>query len=79
MVLKELKIAMVPSYKPNAGQYERAAEFSDQAGNVVLKLTPEMCDQIFLICADGILTVAKEAAANLTCNVIEHRKALEGA
>jgi hypothetical protein len=36
-----------------------------------------MCDRIFLICADGVLSVAKEAAANLTCNVVEHRKELE--
>jgi len=77
MVLKELKIAMIPSYRENAGQYEGMAEFTDASGNVALKLTPEMCDQIFLICAEGILTVAKEAAANLVCNVIEHRKELE--
>lgn len=77
MVLKELKIAMIPNYRPNAGQYEGAAEFTNEAGNVTLKLTPEMCDKIFIICADGILIVAQEAAMNLTCNVIEHRKALE--
>lgn len=79
MVLKELKIAMIPSYRPNAGQYEGVAEFTDKAGNVALKLTPEMCDEIFVICADGILKVAQEAAMNLTCNVIEHQKALSEA
>lgn len=76
MVLKELRIAMAPSYKPNAGQYVGTAEFTDAAGNVTLKLTPAMCDKIFIICADGILSVAQEAAMNLTCNVIEHQKAL---
>lgn len=79
MVLNKLTIELVPVYKPNAGQYEGKAEFTDAAGNVQLKLTHEMCDRIFLICADGILSVAKEAAANLTCNVIEHRKELETA
>jgi hypothetical protein len=77
MVLNKLKIELAASYKPNAGQYEGVAEFTDAAGNVQLKLTPEMCDRIFMICADGILTVAKEAAANLTCNVIEHKAALD--
>jgi len=76
MILKELKITIIPSYRPNAGQYEGVAEFTDEAGNVALKLTPEMCDKIFILCADGILNVAKEAAANLTCNVIEHQKVL---
>ena len=76
MVLKELKIAIVPSYRPNAGQYEGVAEFTDAAGNVALKLTPEMCSKIFVICAEGILSVAQEAAMNLTCNVLEHQKAL---
>lgn len=77
MILTRQKIERAASWKPNAGQYEGVAEFADDAGNVALKLTPEMCDRIFLICADGILNVAKEAAANLTCNVIEHRAALE--
>lgn len=79
MVLKELKIAMVPSYRPNAGQYEGVAAFTDEAGDVALKLTPEMCNKIFVICADGILSVAQEAAMNLTCNVLEHQKAISEA
>jgi hypothetical protein len=76
MILKELRIGMIPSYRPNAGNYEGVAEFTDEAGNVALKLTPEMCDKIFVICADGILSVAQDAARNLTCNIIEHQKAL---
>ncbi len=77
MILKLLKIELIPSYRENGGQYEGKAEFIGGAGNVELKLTPSMCDKIFVICADGILTVAKEAANNLTCNVIEQRKELE--
>ena len=77
MILKELKISMIPSYKENAGQYEGVAEFTGKLGKVALTLTPEMCDTIFVVCADSILSVAKEAAANLTCNIIEHQKALK--
>ena len=76
MVLKELKISVIPSYRDNAGQYEGIAEFTDKLGKIALNLTPEMCDKIFVVCAEGILIVAKEAAMNLTCNVIEHQKAL---
>lgn len=76
MVLVELRIKQIPSYRENAGQYEGKAEFTDRAGDVALNLTPEMCNQIFAVCADAILRTAQEAAANLTCNVIEHQKAL---
>jgi len=79
MILQKIGIAIVPSYKPNAGEYEGTAEFSGDSGSVALKLTPAMCNKIFMICADGILNTAKEAAENLTCNVIEHRKAIEAA
>ena len=77
MILQKLAIGIVPSYKPNAGQYEGLAEFSGEAGNVILNLTPELCDKLFIICAEGILATAKEAAENLTCNVLEHQKMLE--
>lgn len=76
MVLKELKIGMIPSYRPNAGQYEGSVEFIDDVGNIALKLTPELCEKIFVICADGILDVAKEAATNLTRNVLEHKNTI---
>jgi len=77
MILQKLRIEIAPSYAKNAGQYEGLIEFSDGASGVHLKLTPAHCEKIFLICADGIFDTAKEAAASLTCNVIEHRKALE--
>ena len=77
MILQDLKIAVIPSYKDNAGQYEGKATFRGKAGDVSLTLTPDHCNQIFKVCADGILDTAKEAAHELTCNVIEHQKALE--
>lgn len=76
MKLKRLNIEVVPSYRENPGEYEGVAEFTGKAGNVQLKLTPTMCNEIFHICADGILSVAKDAAENLTCNIIDHQKAL---
>ncbi len=77
MILKELHIEQIPSYKDNAGQYEGSVKFTGGGGDVLLRLTPEQCNQIFRICADGILATAREAAENLTCNVLEHQKLLE--
>lgn len=78
MILTKLRIDK-KQYGQDEGKYTGVAQFTGNAGDVALNLTPEMCDRIFLVCADGIIETAKEAAANLTCNVIEHRKALEGA
>ena len=79
MILQNINIAIIPSYRPNAGEYEGVAEFAGETGSVQLNLTPEMCNKIFMVCADGILATAKEAAENMTCNIIEHRKAIEAA
>lgn len=73
MKLKKLEIKEVPSWRDNAGAYEGHAEFYSKLGSVALALTPEMCNKIFVVCADGILSVAREAAENLTCNVIEEK------
>ena len=75
MVLQKLVIEM-GRYGPNKGKYEGVACFDGESGDVALKLTPALCEKIFVVCAEGILTVAKEAAANLTCAVIEHQKAI---
>lgn len=75
MILQKLEIELA-RWGEEKGKYVGKAVFDGEAGSVALNLTPELCDKLFLICADGILTTAKEAAANLTCNVIEHQKAL---
>ena len=77
MNLKKLRIEKQPSYMPNAGQYIGEAEFDNELGTVSINLTPDMCDKLFKVCAEGIINIAKEAAANLTCNVIEQQKTLE--
>lgn len=73
MILKDLRIQM-NRYGENEGKYTGVANFSGDVGAVDLYLTPEHCEQIFLICADSILATAKEAATNLTTAVIEHKK-----
>lgn len=76
MILQKLEIELA-RWGDDKGKYVGKAVFDGEAGSVALNLTPELCDKLFLICADGILTTAKEAAANLTCNVIEHTRHLE--
>jgi hypothetical protein len=77
MVLTKLEIE-IERWGEHKGKYTGKAFFAGEAGDVSLNLTPKMCDQIFLVCADGIMETAKEAATNLTHNVIEHKQALVG-
>lgn len=78
MILSRLEIEL-QRYGEMKGRHTGYAEFSGEAGKVNLNLTPELCDKIFMVCAEGIVSTAKEAAENLTCNVIEHRKSLTSA
>ena len=76
MILKKLEIEL-QGYGEFKGQYIGTARFNGEQGSVALNLTPEHCQRIFKVCADSIVEVAKDAAHNLTCSVIEHGKALE--
>lgn len=53
--------------KERIGQVFGIVIFDGELGEVHLKLTPDLCHKLFLICADGIIGVAKEAATNLIC------------
>jgi hypothetical protein len=77
MILEKLEIEL-ERWGANKGKYKGEARFAGEAGSVSLNLTPELCDKMFLVCAEGIVTTAKEAAANLTCSVIEHKQELLG-
>ena len=77
MKLTDLNITL-NKYGRDKGKYTGKIEFTDKAGDVGLNLNEEACEKIFAICADGILDVAKEAASNLVCNVIEHKDVLDG-
>lgn len=73
MILKNLRITLM-DYGQNKDKYVGTAEFTGDTGTVNLNLTPAHCEQIFRVCADGILSTAKEAASNLTTAVIEHQR-----
>lgn len=75
MILKKLEIEL-QGYGAQKGQYTGTARFDGEHGSVALNLTPEHCEQIFKVCANGITEVAKEASRNLTCSVIEHTRAI---
>ena len=78
MKLKTLHIEEIPSYKDNAGQYEGKIVFYGATGTVSLNLSKDHCEQIFAVCADAIISTAKEAASFMTCEIIEHKQALLG-
>lgn len=57
-------------------QFKGVIKFDNELGEVGMVLTHEKCDELFKICADGLVETAKAAAAELTCNVMEHQKSL---
>jgi len=76
MRLTELRITL-NSYGKDEGQYTGKVRFTNKDGDIALKLNASMCEEIFTICADGMIDVAKEAAANMTCSIIEHKSTIE--
>lgn len=78
MRLKKLQINMM-EYGPNNGKYVGAIQFYDETGEISLNLTPEHIERIFELCADGIVEVAKRAASDMTCAIIEQKKAISSA
>lgn len=80
MILEKLNIRLM-EYGDQKGQHVGEVTFAGKAGKVSLNLTPELCNRIFSVCADGLIATAKEAAVNMTCQVLEHKAlcGLEGA
>lgn len=70
MILQELKIE-IGRWGENKGQYNGSAKFGDERGEVSLNLSPDHVNQIFQVCADGIIATAKRAASDMTANIIE--------
>ena len=56
---------------------EGTISFTSEVGDISLKLNQSHIDRIFEIVADTVIEVAKEAARELTCTVIEHKKSIE--
>lgn len=50
--------------------------FDNEKGRINLNLTESHINKIFSIVADSMIDVAKEAAQELTCNIIEHKNSL---
>lgn len=76
MQLVELEIKR-ERWGENKGQFTGAMRFDNELGEVAIKLSPEKCEQLFKICADGIVETAKAAANELTISVIEHKAKIE--
>ena len=77
MNLVKLDIERV-KYGESKGQFKGYIKFDNELGEIAISLTPKHCEELFRVCADGIVDTAKEAATELTCTVIEHKKSLEG-
>jgi len=76
MYLNKLEIER-QRYGEQKGKYLGKAEFENEIGAISLNLTPELCDKLFDICADGIVEIAGEAANNLRMTVIDHQEKIE--
>lgn len=77
MNLVKLEIERI-KYGENEGQFTGFIKFDNELGEVAISLTEKRCEDLFRVCADGIVETAKEAATELTCTVIEHQKKLSG-
>ncbi len=75
MKLLNLRIQEI-QYGPDAGKYTGKAEFSGEAGAVILNLNDQHIEEMFRVCADSIIEVSKAAARHLTASVIEHQKTI---
>ena len=73
MRLKSLVINR-PEWGVDEGKLVGSIEFTNALGKVALSLNEEQINAIFKVCADAILTVAKAAAEELTCTVVEQKK-----
>lgn len=71
MKLHSLKIER-KHWGEHKGRCSGEITFEGQAGKVTVFLTPEKCDQLFVVVSDSIEKTAKECADNLRCNILEH-------
>lgn len=74
MILKDLRITR-KDYGPDVGKHTGTAQFTGDAGTVILNLNDDHIAEIFRTCADSIIETSKAAARHLTAQVIEHKEA----
>lgn len=75
MIFNRLKIER-ESYGEKKGQLIGSISYKGEQANIELKLNNEQIDKIFHIVADRLVEVSKEAAHELTVDIIEHQKQL---
>lgn len=73
MQLKKLEVECI-LWGDLEGQYKGIIAFDSSLGEIKCTLSPEQITGIFAICADGLIGAAKEAAATMTCSIIEQQK-----
>ena len=76
MKLNTLKIER-ERWGKNEGKFTGSIKFDNELGEISVNLSPEQCDKLFAVIAEGIIDTAKEAANELTVSVIEHKESLE--
>ena len=76
MQLNTLRIER-KEFGKDAGKFAGYIKFNNELGEVRLNLSPEQCDKLFAVVAEGIIDTAKEAANELTVSVIEHKDLLD--
>jgi hypothetical protein len=76
MKLDQLRISIIPSYKPNAGQYEGAIKYAGQSGEVTVNLSHELSMQILNVVAADMVETSKAIANDLTTDIINSSSVL---
>lgn len=73
MRLTELRIRF-KDFGENEGKYVGTARFENEKGDVGIVLSPQHCEKIFDVCAEGIIETAKEAATDLAISIVHEKK-----
>lgn len=74
MRLQKLEIEL-NRYGENKGKYTGVARFDGDRGSIALALNEQHCEEMFRICADGIVDVAKAAARMFVAEAMGHIEA----
>ena len=76
LTLKDLRIER-QLWGDNEGQFKGKIIFDGDGMEISTYLTPEQCDQIFVIVAESLANVAATAGNAMTSNIIQQQRQLE--
>jgi hypothetical protein len=76
MKLEQLRIEVVPSWMPNAGQYQGTIKYAGQSGEVTVNLSHELSMQILNVVAADMVETSKAIANDLTADIINSSSVL---